>query len=133
MVKKAAMALGAVLLVVGILGFVPPLVTEDSMGIPMLLGIFMVGTIHNIIHIASGVAGLVGSRTSQYASLYFKVFGIVYALVTVVGFIQKDTVLGLIDVNLADNLLHLAIAAVSLYFGFAVKAADTATPTPVTK
>jgi hypothetical protein len=42
----------------------------------------------------------------------------VYALVTVVGFVQGNTVLGILPVNLADNFLHLVIAAVSLYLGF---------------
>jgi hypothetical protein len=53
--------------------------------------------------------------------LYFQVFGVVYGLVTVVGFLQGDTVLGLIGVNMADNVLHLAIAAVALYAGFGMK------------
>lgn len=122
MLRKSAMVLGAVLLLVGILGFIPALAPENSDGMPVLLGLFMVGALHNVIHLATGVAGLLGSKTEKYASLYFKVFGVVYAVVTIVGFIQKDTVLGLIHVNLADNLLHLAIAAFSLYMGFGVKA-----------
>ena len=118
MVKKAALLFGVVFLVIGVLGFVSIFTPQDSNGMPLLLGVFMVGAIHNIIHIASGIAALIGSRSERYATTYFKVFGIVYALVTVVGFVQTDTVLGLISVNLADNFLHLAIAAVSLYLGF---------------
>ena len=118
MVKKAAMVFGVVFLLIGILGFVPALTPQDSSGMPLLLGIFMVGALHNIIHIASGVAALIGAQSERYAKTYFKVFGIVYAVVTIVGFIQTDTVLGLISVNLADNLLHLAIAVVALALGF---------------
>ncbi len=125
MVRKAAYAFAAVFLLIGVLGFVPALAPKDSMGMPLLLGLFMVGAIHNIIHLASGVAALVGaSMGEKYASLYFKVFGLVYGLVTVVGFIQKDTVLGLIHVNMADNVLHLAIALAALVIGFAVKPAS---------
>ncbi|MEO7617355.1 MAG: DUF4383 domain-containing protein, partial [Candidatus Saccharibacteria bacterium] len=80
-----------------------------------------VGAIHNIIHLASGAAALLGSKSEAYASLYFKIFGAVYALVTVIGFVQKDTVLGLIHVNAADNFLHLVLAIAILGIGFTVK------------
>ena len=121
MVQKAAMAFGIVFVIIGIGGFLPFLVTKDSMGMEMLLGIFMVGALHNVIHLASGVAALAGSASAKYARLYFQVFGAVYALVTILGFIQGDTVLGILPVNLADNFLHLAIAASALYLGFATK------------
>jgi hypothetical protein len=118
MVQKAALGFGIVFLVIGLGGFLPFLVTKDSMGMSLLLGIFMVGALHNVIHLASGIGALVGSRSAQYAKLYFQIFGLVYALVTVVGFVQGNTVLGILPVNLADNFLHLVIAAVSLYLGF---------------
>ncbi len=127
MLTKAAYVFAAVFIGIGSLGFVPALAPKDDMGMPLLLGLFMVGAIHNIIHLASGVAAFLGARSGEaYASLYFKVFGAVYALVTVVGFVQKDTVLGLIHVNMADNLLHLAIAAATLALGFAIKPRATA-------
>ena len=118
MLKKAALAFGIVLTLVGILGFIPALTTTDNNGMELLLGIFMVGTIHNIIHLASGLAALALSKTGESARLYFKIFVVIYAIVTVVGFVQGDTVLGLIHVNLADNLLHTAIALSALYLGF---------------
>jgi hypothetical protein len=116
--KKFALVFGVVLLVVGVLGFVPALTPKNSAGMPLLLGLFMVGSLHNIIHLLSGAGALVGSKSDSYAKLYFRIFGVVYGLVTVIGFIQGNTVLGLINVNLADNLLHLVIAASSLYLGF---------------
>ncbi len=118
MVKKAALVFGVVFLLIGVLGFVPALAPKNDAGMPLLLGLFMVGAVHNIIHLASGAAALLGSKSNEYAKMYFKVFGLVYGLVTVVGFIQGDTVLGLIHVNLADNLLHLVIALAALYLGF---------------
>jgi hypothetical protein len=121
MLRKLSVLFGVVFLLVGILGFVPALTPVDADGMPLLLGLFMVGTIHNIIHLASGVAALLGSKSEQYASLYFKIFGAVYALVTVIGFVQKDTVLGLIHVNTADNFLHLVLAVAILGIGFTVK------------
>lgn len=122
MLKNLAWVFGVVFLVIGLAGFVPALTPGGH-----LLGIFDVSPIHNIIHILSGVAALgLASSGEKGAQMYFKVFGVVYALVTLIGFIQGTTVLGLIGVNVADNLLHLAIAAVSLYAGFGVKLADKA-------
>jgi hypothetical protein len=113
MVKSAAMVFGVVFLLIGVLGFVPGITSDGK-----LLGIFAVDALHNIIHLASGVAALIAARSEAYARTYFKVFGVVYALVTVLGFVQGDTVLGLIPTNMADNLLHLVITAASLYLGF---------------
>jgi len=117
MLKKLATVFGVVFLLIGVLGFVPAATPNGH-----LLGIFDVSPIHNIIHILSGVAALAGAYSSEkYAQLYFRVFGVVYGLVTVLGFVQGNTVLGLIGVNVADNLLHLAITAVALYAGFGTK------------
>jgi hypothetical protein len=116
-VQKWAWIFGVVFLVVGILGFVPGITSNG-----MLLGIFMVDGVHNVIHLLSGILAIAAAMGSgMYARLYFKVFGVVYALVTVIGFIQGSTVLGLIMVNMADNLLHLVIAALALWIGFGMK------------
>lgn len=119
MLKRAATIVGIVFLAIGLLGFVPALTPENSDGVKRLLGIFAVDGLHNFIHIASGLAALAAASAGANASrLYFKVFGVVYAIVTLVGFLQGDTVLGLIPVNLADNLLHLVLATAFLYLGF---------------
>jgi Domain of unknown function (DUF4383) len=123
--KQASLAFGIVFLVIGALGFVPALTPMNADGMPLLLGLFMVGAVHNIIHLVSGIGALLGSTSDAYAKLYFQIFGAVYALVTVVGFIQGNTVLGLINVNLADNLLHLVIAAAALYLGFGFRSAKS--------
>ncbi len=126
MYKKLALLFGAVFLLVGILGFVPTFSPLHSDGMRYLLGLFMVGGIHNAIHILSGVAALAGGYSSEkYAQMYFRVFGAVYALVTVIGFIQKDTVLGIFHVNMADNFLHLGLAVAILGIGFGMKVTDS--------
>jgi len=124
MLKKAAYLFGTVFVLVGVLGFVPALTPDGK-----LLGIFDVGPLHNIIHLLSGVVAFaMGASGEKVAKYYFQIFGAVYALVTVVGFVQGDTVLGLIGVNFADNVLHLAIAVAALYLGFGVKAEGGSTP-----
>jgi hypothetical protein len=122
MIKNLAFLFGAVFLLVGVLGFIPALAPMHSDGMRYLLGLFMVGTVHNIIHLLSGAAAiLAGLKSEKYAQLYFRVFGSVYALVTVIGFIQKTTVLHIFMVNKADNFLHLVLAVIILAIGVGVK------------
>jgi Domain of unknown function (DUF4383) len=116
MANTLAKVFGFILVAVGFLGFVPG-VTSDG----HLLGIFEVDTLHNIIHIATGLAGLAAAWGMWSTGMFFKVFGVVYAVVAVVGFIQGDTVLGLIMTNTADHALHLVLAVVFLYVGFGMK------------
>lgn len=115
MLKKAALLVGIVFLVIGIGGFLPFLVSNDK-----LLGLFMVNGTHNLVHILSGLVFLAASQKERWSRVAFQVFGVVYALVTVLGFIAGDggSVLGLIPVNTADNFLHLLLAVAFLYLGF---------------
>jgi hypothetical protein len=114
-VQKLAKLFAIVFVLVGVLGFVPGITTDGH-----LLGIFEVNTLHNIIHLATGLVAFWAANSVSNSRLFFKVFGIVYLLVTVLGFMQGG-VLGLIDTNMADNLLHLVIAAAALYAGFGMK------------
>jgi hypothetical protein len=125
MAKTLAVLFGIVFLLVGILGFVPA-VTKDQ----MLLGIFHVNTAHNCVHLLSGVIALICGMTGVGASrLYFKLFGVVYGLVAVLGLMhmgEHTTLLGLISNNDADTYLHIGIAAISLIVGFLPASAETA-------
>ncbi len=114
MIKQLSIVFGVVFLAVGALGFVPGVTTEDG----LLLGIFQVSPLHNVIHLLSGIAAIAAAKSEDYAQLYFRIFGAVYALVAVVGWVQGTTVLGLIDVNVADNVLHTVLAVAILGVGF---------------
>ena len=52
-----------------------------------------------------------------------------YGLVTVLGFAMGDNVLGIIPINAADNLLHLAIAAAGIAAGLASRSVAEPTTT----
>jgi hypothetical protein len=119
MLKTAAIIFGIFFLVAGIGGFVPALAPQHGDG-NMLFGIFMVGPVHNVVHIASGIAALIcGMMGAGPARKYFQIFGIVYALVAVIGFFYGNSpILGMMEHNVADIGLHIAIAAVALYLGF---------------
>ncbi|HTT00547.1 MAG TPA: DUF4383 domain-containing protein [Steroidobacteraceae bacterium] len=123
MLKQAAVLFGIVFLAVGILGFVPGITNNQ-----MLLGIFHVNAMHNVVHLISGAVALWAGLTSAgYARTYFRVFGIVYGLVALLGFyVGNGLLLGLISNNAADTWLHVLIAVVALVLGFAVKEASPA-------
>ncbi len=111
LVKPLTWILGIVLLLVGVAGFVT--------GSPLI--IFEVNTVHNVVHLLSGVVGLwAASSGHAYSRMYLIIFGLVYGLVTVLGF-TTGAVLSLFTVNMADNYLHLAIAAVCLVVGLGSK------------
>ena len=117
-IKTVATVFGVVLLLVGILGFIPGVTNDQN----MLLGIFHVNALHNVIHLVSGAAALYcGMQDAKSARMFFQVFGVIYALVAVLGFVYGDKdILGIVSSNMADTWLHVVIAATSLFFGFAV-------------
>src|SRR5215218_4557289 len=107
LLKRAAILFGIVFLLVGILGFIPAVAPNQ-----MLLGIFHVNAAHNVVHLLSGAVALGCGLASVAASrLYFRIFGVVYGLVAILGFVQGNTnLLGLISNNMPDVWLHVAIA-----------------------
>jgi glycine/D-amino acid oxidase-like deaminating enzyme len=115
--RSLALVLAGGFLAIGVGGFIPALTVTDMHGMQRLLGLFIVDTVHNIIHIGSALLALLSVKLMK-ARLFLQIFGVIYGLVTVIGFIQGDSVLGLFHVNLADNLLHVVIASSSLLVGF---------------
>jgi hypothetical protein len=115
MLKTLAVIFGVVFLLIGILGFVPSMAPDQ-----MLLGIFHVNAAHNAVHLLTGAVALFCGMASVAASkTFFRIFGVVYGLVAILGFVVGDgMLLGLISNNVADTWLHVAIAVVSLILGF---------------
>lgn len=75
--------------------------------------------LHDVIHFGSGAAGLVaGYLGGSYAAKYNQALGLVYLLVTILGFAFFGVFADLIALNFADNLLHLALAGAFLVVGF---------------
>ncbi len=100
---------GIVLTIVGVLGL---FTTTDQDTVESLLG-FDVNLTHNLVHLATGVLGLVaGFALLAWARGYALVFGVVYTALGLWGLIAGDGfdpfgILG--SVNMADNILHLVI------------------------
>lgn len=123
-VQKASMVVGAVFLLVGILGFVPGITANhDQLGLAghhseaLLLGLFQVSVLHNIVHLLFGVAGILMSRANEQAKNYLLYGGVIYLILWLYGLIiGHDTPANFVPVNTANNWLHfvLGLAMIAL-------------------
>lgn len=125
--KGFAIVFGIVFLALGIAGFIPALCPNG-----MLFGIFAVDAMHNIVHIATGLAAIgFGMAGAGPARMFFRIFGVVYGLIAILGFVMtKDGQLLGMTMNMADHWLHVAVAAVSLWAGFAWHPGEEPPPAP---
>lgn len=115
MMRWFVVVFGVFFIGLGAMGFSPSFVENGD-----LFGVFAVDSMHNYVHIVSGVIALFASFRADWSRMYFKVFGIIYAAVAVLGFF-RDGDLFMMHVNMADNYLHVGIAVVALYLGFFFK------------
>lgn len=119
MAKKFAVTLGIIFLVVGILGLL------GGVGIVGQNGLFMTDAVHDWVHIISGLILLVVAlaATARSAAALITI-GVIYLIVAILGFFTNP-VLGFINVNGADNWLHLVLAIVLIWGGYANKGSNT--------
>ena len=126
MAKTIATILGIVFILVGIVGFV----SHDFLGTHLTMA-------HNLVHIVSGALalyfGLAGSLSG--ARLFCIIFGIVYGLLGVCGFLLgsgNDRMLAIDDLLMLgtmDHIVHILLGVVFLIGGFMTRA-DVAPPPP---
>ena len=122
-----ALIFGAVLTIAGIIGFFYNSdFTSDKSVRDAVFGVLDVNGWHNLVHILSGVLGLVVASSYSSSRIYAFGFGAIYIVVAIWGFIigDGDSILSIVPVNTEDNILHLLI-------GFAGIAAGMATPAVV--
>lgn len=135
-VQKAAAAVGAVFLLVGVLGFVPGITSGyDTMTFAghesdaKLLGIFEVSVLHNIVHLLFGVAGLALARTRETARTFLVAGGGIYLVLWLYGLlVDKSSNANFVPVNSADDWLHFLLGLGMVALGL-VLARDRTTRT----
>ncbi len=110
MAKAYTGIVGAVLLLVGIVGFLMP----SLMGMEFFL-------VHNIIHVASGLVLLAGTFIGggENAKTYALIFGVVYTLVAVLGFVGIHDLGSIkLGLNMQYNIVHIAVGLLGILAGF---------------
>lgn len=123
--QQAAASVGAVFLLLGLLGFIPGITAElgrlnfagPESG-AMLLGVFQISILHNIVHLVFGVAGLRMARSLRGARRYLLGGGLFYLLLWLYGvLIDLRGSENFMPVNDADNWLHLVLGVGMLGLG----------------
>jgi hypothetical protein len=123
-IQKAAMGVGAVFLLVGILGFIPGITDdapgsfagEDSEG--SLFGVFQTSVLHNFVHVLFGVVGLLLSRTWEGSRNFLIGGGVVYLGLWLIGLLGAMDWLPADD---SDDWLHLALGAGMIALGLLLR------------
>jgi hypothetical protein len=116
-VQKAALAVGIVFLLVGVLGFIPGVTSNydqlefasaDSEA--LLLGLFQVSILHNIVHLLFGVLGVAMARSVSGARTYLVFGGVVYLVLFLYGLlVGQNSAANFVPLNTADDILHLLL------------------------
>jgi hypothetical protein len=123
LVQTLTLIVGVIFVVVGVLGFVPGVTTHygdlsfaghDSGA--KLLGVFQVSVLHNLVHIAFGVVGIVLAKAPDSSRLYLIGGGIVYLALWVLGVANGAS---WIPANTADNWLHFGLGIGMIGLGYA--------------
>jgi hypothetical protein len=121
----AALLIGAVFLLVGIAGFIPGITTNvgdmkfaGHESPSELLGLFQVSILHNIVHLAIGVIGLVAAATWEGARLYLVGGGAIYLALAIYGWVvERTSDANFVPMNNADNVLHVLLGAGMILLG----------------
>jgi ABC-type transport system involved in multi-copper enzyme maturation permease subunit len=129
--QRFAQIFGIVYVLVGIAGFIPPLLTGNLSGVMgpfagLLLGLFAVNWFHSLTHLAIGAVGVAVYRSHSASMTYALALGVAYAVLFLLGIFSGSvaTLGGLLPLNGIDDLLHIATALVA--FGAYFASRDTA-------
>lgn len=119
----AAMFLGIVLI-----GYIPAFTDDQG----QLFGLFRIELIDDALHLGSAIwAAAAAWRSARASTLYFRLFGTIYMLDGIVGFLFGQAFLdgGIVRFGPADydwftkfaaNLPHIVIGGTAIFIGFAV-------------
>jgi hypothetical protein len=129
-----ALLIGLSLTAVGIVGFLyssdfsTGSAAADPANRDAVLGVLDVNGWHNLVHLGTGLLGLLVAGSYDNSRRFALGLGVVYSLVTIIGLLYgtHDAVLGLLPMNAEDDVLHGLIA----FAGLAAWAATPSAPRP---
>ena len=118
-IQRVATISGVVFIVVAVLGLFVGGMPGMKMGAAsvMLLGVFPVNMLHNLVHGAFGVWGVIAGRSEKASVTYTLGSGVTYLLLGVLGMFT-DSLLGMVPIGGYDVVLHLALAVLLAGCGF---------------
>lgn len=126
--RAFALAIGIVFLAIGVLGFIPPLVTPAPEQAPdvsftyyygYLFGFLPVNYFANLAHMAMGAWGITASRSAGGSRAYAKTIAVVSGALAIVGLVPVlNTIFGLVPVYGMDVWLHAIAAIAAAFFGW---------------
>lgn len=124
-VQLAALAVGAVFLLVGVAGFIPGITTDYGAlewaghhSEAQLLGLFQVSVLHNIVHVLFGIAGLAAAATAAASRLFLIVGGVVYLVLWIYGLVvDEHSDANFVPLDTADNWLHFGLGVGMIALG----------------
>ena len=126
MAKKLAIGFGVVFVLVGILGMLDTAIVGSA-------GIFMTNALHDIVHLLIGIVLIgVALMAPDASATWLKIFGVVYLLLAVLGFLlipNGGSLLGLVDMNTADHVLHIVLG-VALFLAGQMSGSKSMTSSP---
>lgn len=113
---------GAVSLVLGILGFVPGVTDDFSLlrfaghrSAAQVFGVFDVSILLNVVHIAIGVAGLWLARSRARARTFLLGGGVVFAALWIFGLaVGRGDDANFLPVDSADDWLHFGLGVLMI-------------------
>ncbi|WP_175441223.1 DUF4383 domain-containing protein [Micromonospora humi] len=124
-VRRVASGFAVLLLLLGVLGFVPGVTSayaELRFAGPgsgaHLLGVFQVSALQNLVHLVSGAAGLALARTVAGARAFLLGGGAVYLVLWLYGLaVDRRSEANVLALDRADTWLHLLLGATMLALG----------------
>ena len=131
--RRFAQFIGVLFLAVGLLGFIPGVVSTPhpnavpglfaDEGYGLLFGLFPVNWIHNLVHLGVGIAGLSFARSVSKARSFARGLTWFYGLLAVMGTIPPlSMAFGLLPLHGWDVWLHGGTAVLAAYYGYGKQA-----------
>ncbi|HCU10766.1 MAG TPA: DUF4383 domain-containing protein [Gemmatimonadetes bacterium] len=127
-IQKLAAVFGVVFILVALVGFLAKggmaMQPTDPALAAKALGIFPVNLLHNIVHLLFGAWGLAASRSWGGSKQFFTVAGVIYIVLTIVGFLSPSG-FGLVPLGGSDIWLHCLLGVVMVAIGYTAKPVAT--------
>jgi len=125
-VQNVGMGVGIVLMLVGVLGFIPGITQQYSElrflgpdSHAMFLGLFQVSMLLNIVQLVIGGTGWAMSRNGMGARNFLMGFGLLYIVLSIFGLVVGvGSAANFLSLNTMDNWTHMVLGVLMIGAGW---------------